>query len=665
MGRAGANAGRSLHGPGEKAGAGGTAKGVVNDHNTTVPAIEAGLEPWRLNGAMSRSTVLAAANGRELVVAGGLGSVGSDQGVYEVNPLNGADTQIGNLLAPLHDASGAVVNGKAMILGGGTATALDIVQQLPSLGGKGSSLSASQATASRLAPLPQARADNASVTIGSVAYVVGGYDGTNGDAAVLATSNGTRYRTVANLPVPVRYPAVAARGGRIYVFGGDATLRGPIGRTGGGGPDGRPRYPPRLGRGLAPAAGRGRGGGEPTMASSTWQGARPSLRPPARRRRRPRRGRSTPGTSARPAPSSPVTCLSRSRMPGSRWSATGRGSSAARQRRLPSASCRCRAKSAFGTAGSSGAGSPFFGDKLLIADRGNNRLLLLDERQDHLDLSRRSDKPAPPGGFYFPDDAFFIRRGTAIISNQEENETIVEIAYPVGRILWQYGHPRMSRLGPRLPQQPRRRVPAAQRRHHRRRPEELPRPRAQSRRRRRSPDRHRRGVRPQPSAVSSARRTATRRSPTATCSSRRSTVTGSTSTRPRAGWFGTAHLPIGYPSDPQQIGPDRYLVADYENPGAVRRVQPAPARSSTATARLRAGRAQPSVARRAAPVGGASWRTTTTTTAWSRSTRRRGRSSGSTARPAGRGTARGLLNTPDGFDILGPRGATPTHRVTD
>ena len=28
-------------------------------------------------------------------------------------------------------------------------------------------------------------------------------------------------------------------------------------------------------------------------------------------------------------------------------------------------------------------------------------------------------------------------------------------------------------------------------------------------------------------------------------------------------------LPIGYPSDPQQIGPDAYLVADYEDPGAI------------------------------------------------------------------------------------------------
>jgi len=33
---------------------------------------------------------------------------------------------------------------------------------------------------------------------------------------------------------------------------------------------------------------------------------------------------------------------------------------------------------AFGTAGSPGAGSPYFGAKVLIADRGNNRLLLMD-----------------------------------------------------------------------------------------------------------------------------------------------------------------------------------------------------------------------------------------------------------------------------------------------
>jgi hypothetical protein len=49
--------------------------------------------------------------------------------------------------------------------------------------------------------------------------------------------------------------------------------------------------------------------------------------------------------------------------------------------------------------------------------------------------------PAPPGGFYFPDDAFFFGKGTGIISNQEDNHTIVEIGYPSGELLWQYGHP--------------------------------------------------------------------------------------------------------------------------------------------------------------------------------------------------------------------------------
>ena len=31
----------------------------------------------------------------------------------------------------------------------------------------------------------------------------------------------------------------------------------------------------------------------------------------------------------------------------------------------------------------------------------------------------------------------------------------------------------------------------------------------------------------------------------------------------------STHLPIAYPSDPQQLGPDRYLVADYARPGGV------------------------------------------------------------------------------------------------
>ena len=109
----------------------------------------------------------------------------------------------------------------------------------------------------------------------------------------------------------------------------------------------------------------------------------------------------------------------------------------------------------FGTAGSSGAGSPSYGEHLLVADRGNNRLLVLDDADQVIWAYPSRSAPPPPGGFYFPDDAFFARHGTAIISNQEENETIVELAYPSGRLLWSYGHPRHRRVGARVPRQPR------------------------------------------------------------------------------------------------------------------------------------------------------------------------------------------------------------------
>ena len=103
---------------------------------------------------------------------------------------------------------------------------------------------------------------------------------------------------------------------------------------------------------------------------------------------------------------------------------------------------------AFGTAGAPGAGSPYFGARLLIADRGNNRLLLLDDQMHQVWQYPSAASPRDPLRFYFPDDAFFIDHGTAILSNQEQNQTIVKIAYPSGKMLWSYGHPRHPRIAP-------------------------------------------------------------------------------------------------------------------------------------------------------------------------------------------------------------------------
>ena len=96
---------------------------------------------------------------------------------------------------------------------------------------------------------------------------------------------------------------------------------------------------------------------------------------------------------------------------------------------------------------------PFAG-KLLIADRGNNRLIVVDAAKHVLWSYPSSSTPPPAGGFYFPDDAFFVDRGRAILSNEEENHTIVRIAYPSGALLWTYGHPKTPGASPGFLNQP-------------------------------------------------------------------------------------------------------------------------------------------------------------------------------------------------------------------
>ena len=68
--------------------------------------------------------------------------------------------------------------------------------------------------------LPIPRADFAAVRAAGIVYLVGGYDGSSLTERVLATRDGTTFRTVARL-TPVRYPAVAAVGTKIYVLGGE------------------------------------------------------------------------------------------------------------------------------------------------------------------------------------------------------------------------------------------------------------------------------------------------------------------------------------------------------------------------------------------------------------------------------------------------------------
>lgn len=160
-----------------------------------------------LPNPVSRATVFAGKGA--LLVAGGLGP-GVPGSVLRLDPRKGSVHAVGRLPVPVHDAAGITLGRRHLILGGGAPQTLGTVQSLDAGG-----------TATVLGQLPRPRSDLTACAVGGTGYVLGGYDGTRADPAVLATTDGRHFRTVARLPVPVRYPAAAALGADIYVFGGE------------------------------------------------------------------------------------------------------------------------------------------------------------------------------------------------------------------------------------------------------------------------------------------------------------------------------------------------------------------------------------------------------------------------------------------------------------
>jgi hypothetical protein len=82
---------------------------------------------------------------------------------------------------------------------------------------------------------------------------------------------------------------------------------------------------------------------------------------------------------------------------------------------------------------------------LLIADRGNDRLLLVDGSK-HILWRYPHGKPSYP--FHFDDDSFFSHDYHRIITNQEEQHTLEVLSFPEGEVLWHYGHPNVKGSAP-------------------------------------------------------------------------------------------------------------------------------------------------------------------------------------------------------------------------
>ena len=661
-----------------------------------IPAVEAGVLPWTLQTPLSREAVLPGGSGTLLVIGGLSTGAASSPAVLSLDVRTGNRTSLGALAAGVHDSAAAVTGTTVSVMGGGTPNATGSVQQFPATPGAGvaepppagwtlgsplptsppivitgqttATAGAAQVHASTTGQLPRARTDHSAVVVAGTTYVVGGYDGTNADADVLATTDGIHYRSAGRLVVAVRYPAVATIAGKVYLFGGEA-VGGP---NDGAATDTVQVFDPKSGRSRVvgnldtPVAGASAfdlggnlylaGGVGNSAAGATGAAAKlSSTATDAIWAWSPATGKALPAGKL----AVPVAYAGTAVTFGRAWLVGGETQGQPTdtvQMALPNPR--------FGTAGAAGAGSPYFGYKLLIADRGNDRLQVLNPGDQPVWSFPSVFAAAPPGGFYFPDDAFFAKGGTEIVSNQERNHTLVIISFPSGQVLWQYGHPLHEGSAPGYLSWPddayvlkTGEVTVAD-------------------------DRNCRIL-----FINPAKQVTAQLGTTGACNHRPPTQmsdpNGDTplpdgnylvseingqwiSEYTKAGqlvW--TTHLPIHYPSDPQQLGPDLYLVSDYAiTPGGaidefnregqiVYRLQP-----TTGVARMN----QPSLTellpsgvfmtnddyrdRMVAfdpPTGALVWQY------------------GVADKP---GTAPGYLNTPDGFDLLAPDGSTPTHPAT-
>jgi outer membrane protein assembly factor BamB len=432
-------------------------------HLPAVDSIEAGIEPWQMNAPISRESVVANTGG--LTVLGGITPSGSSlPTVSTINLSTGTVAAAGSLAAPVHDAAAAAIGRSTVVFGGGSPDTVATVQSVPTP----SVPPASTPAGAAVGQLPAPRSDPAVAVLpgpggsraGTRTYIVGGYDGTNYLPDVLGTVDGTHFTRVASLPVPVRYPAVVAAAGKLFAFGGETPSPGSTTAA----TDDIQVIDPASGRatvvGHLPQALYG--------ASAFVIGGTVYVA-----------GGQAPGGITLTAIEAFVPATGRvlnagllpqaDAFAGSATIGSGRGAvgymvggevaSQAGNDQAGVASgplqsvISLRLSSYGGPAGRSGAGSPFSGT-LLIADRGNDRLEAIDPSRNIIWQYPSASMPPPPGGFYFPDDAFFIRHGTGIISNQEDNHTIVEIGYPSGRLLFQYGHPGQSGAAPGYLYQP-------------------------------------------------------------------------------------------------------------------------------------------------------------------------------------------------------------------
>jgi N-acetylneuraminic acid mutarotase len=585
------------------------------------------------------------------LILGGLDSAGnSASGVFQLDATGEKLSEAGSLTGPLHDAAATMLGERVLVFGGGTETSTDAVQALPAPGGVVAAGTSAEATGQ----LPSVRSDLSAVTIGKTAYVLGGYDGSKPIDSVLATTDGSSFTQVARLPAPARYLAVAALGGRIYAFGGETASGAPSDaiqevdpRAGTARVVGH--LPQALSHASAVALGGdiyvlgGEAGGSPL--SQIWR-----FEP----------GKNTVAVAGKLP--QPISGGGAAVVGSSAYLIGGTGPGEAPLATVVKLELEQKTVAVAKPAKPATTAAAPFSGQMMIADRGNNRLLVVNAEKHILWRFPSHAHPAPPGGFYFPDDAFFIHGGAGIISNEEQNERIVQLSYPGGKLLWSYGHPGVTGSEPGYLHEP--------------------------------DDAYllRNGTVTVADAqncrvlmISEARKVLKEFGSAESCSHEPPHLLGSPNgdtplangdilvsevngsyideISPTGKLVWSVQLPIEYPSDPQQLGPDRYLVADYTRPGGIYEFNRAGkilwSYSPSSGNRMLN---HPSLAERL-PNGLIATNDDYRDRVVIINPKKRKIvwQYGVTGKP---GTAPGYLHIPDGFDFLAPNNTTPTHSFT-
>ena len=180
---------------------------------TTLPvpkAFDRTLMSFKLPSATSRSSAVPDGKGGFYLLGGLDVRRAPTSTIVRVDPTANTASVVGGLTQPVQNHSAVALGERIFLYGGGERNALRDIQEYT---GNDKATVAGQLTVGRFG--------HAAIVAGGRIVIVGGSDGNNDQTEVLASADGVNFNVIANLPVGLRFPAVAAFNNKVYAFGGE------------------------------------------------------------------------------------------------------------------------------------------------------------------------------------------------------------------------------------------------------------------------------------------------------------------------------------------------------------------------------------------------------------------------------------------------------------